>query len=179
MRSVARRYARALVSYLTDKGIDPDPTMGILKEVSELLNRNRDVRMYLTSPVVSKNEKLAFAKEFFGSVNLPDYLLNFMLLLVEKGRIGIFDLVYDELIREVDRLKGRARGVLKVAVPLDDESIEGIKKTLEDRLKKEVVLDLVIDPSIIGGAIAEIDGYVFDGSILRNLEQIKEKMIEG
>ncbi len=179
MRSVARRYARALVSYLTDKGIDPDPTMGILKEVSELLNRNRDVKMYLTSPVVSKNEKLAFAKEFFGSVNLPDYLLNFMLLLVEKGRIGIFDLVYDELIREVDRLKGRARGVLKVAVPLDDESIEGIKKTLEDRLKKEVVLDLVIDPSIIGGAIAEIDGYVFDGSILRNLEQIKEKMIEG
>lgn len=179
MRSVARRYARALVSYLTDKGIDPDATIEILKEVGELLARNNNVKMYLTSPVVSKNDKLAFAKEFFENIKLPEYLLNFVLLLVEKGRIGIFDLVYDEFLREVDRLKGRARGVLKVATPLDEASVEAIKKTLEERLKKEVILNLVVDPSIIGGAIAEIDGYVFDGSILRNLEQIREKMIEG
>ncbi|MGC9034179.1 MAG: F0F1 ATP synthase subunit delta, partial [Thermosulfidibacteraceae bacterium] len=113
MRGVARRYARALVSYSVENGVDLDGMIANLKSVVDFLGKNVDIKRYLLSPIISRSEKLEFAKELFGKLNLPDYLVNFCLLLVEKDRLGIFDLVYEEVVDEVDRRNNRVRGTLK------------------------------------------------------------------
>jgi F-type H+-transporting ATPase subunit delta len=42
-----------------------------------------------------------------------------------------------------------------------------------------VALDLKVDPAIIGGVVTRIGGTVYDGSIVRQLERIKERLTEN
>ncbi|MGC9034062.1 MAG: F0F1 ATP synthase subunit delta, partial [Thermosulfidibacteraceae bacterium] len=67
----------------------------------------------------------------------------------------------------------------KLATEVDRDMVESIRKVFEEKLNKEVLFNVVVDPSIIGGVVVEIGGYVFDGSIMKSLEQLREKMIEG
>jgi F0F1-type ATP synthase delta subunit len=39
-----------------------------------------------------------------------------------------------------------------------------------------VRLTAVVDPTIIGGVVAKVDSTVYDGSVTRQLERIKEKL---
>ena len=36
-----------------------------------------------------------------------------------------------------------------------------------------------VDPAIIGGVIARIGSTVYDGSVVRQLEKIKNRLLEG
>jgi F-type H+-transporting ATPase subunit delta len=44
---------------------------------------------------------------------------------------------------------------------------------------RTVVMTSATDPSIIGGVVAQIGSTVYDGSIRRQLEKIREKLTEG
>ena len=41
---------------------------------------------------------------------------------------------------------------------------------------KRIALDTRVDPSIIGGVVARIGSVVYDGSVARHLERLREKL---
>jgi F-type H+-transporting ATPase subunit delta len=42
-----------------------------------------------------------------------------------------------------------------------------------------VTLETKVDPSIIGGVVARIGSTVYDGSVTRQLERMKERLVES
>ena len=42
-----------------------------------------------------------------------------------------------------------------------------------------MLLATTIDPSIIGGLVARIGSTVYDGSVTRQLEKMKERLVES
>jgi len=91
----------------------------------------------------------------------------------------LIDLIYEETLKEVNLRRNIAKGILKVAVDVDDGTVERLREVFKQKLGKDVIFDVIVDPSIIGGVVVELEGKVFDGSVVRNLERMKEKMIEG
>ncbi len=178
MRVVAKRYAKALAVYCKEKGISLDEAYEALRSFTDTLMQDAAFYRFLTTPVTSVKEKIEAAKEYVGSLDLPDYLKNFFLLVVEKGRVPVLPLVVQEFRAIADELLGQVRGVLRVAAPISEEEKEALEAVFSERMGKRVVLELEEDPSIIGGAVAHIGGMVFDGSIKGNLELIKEKLVE-
>ena len=178
MRTVAKRYAKALAMFCKEKGYDYDEVYTKLKELSNALLSDVEFYKLLTVPVVSQREKLEAAKEYISKVDVPDYIKNFFLLLVEKGRLSALPFIVDEFRAIADELMGQVRGVLKVAVEISPEEKAQLESVFSEKLGKKVVLEVEEDPSIIGGAVAHIGGVVFDGSIIGNLEIIKEKLVE-
>jgi F-type H+-transporting ATPase subunit delta len=60
--------------------------------------------------------------------------------------------------------------------PIDSEQEEILKMNLEKRFKKKIHLANKIDPSILGGAVVYVGEQVIDGSVRKQLDEIKTNM---
>lgn len=178
MRILAKRYAKALALLCKDKGYDFEEVYRLLKEFSASLLQDEVFYRYLSSPTTSQRERLEAAKEYVSKLDLPEYLKNFFLLLVEKNRVPVLPLIVSCFREIVDEMLGQVRGVLKVAAPISDKEKKELEEIFAERVGKRVVLEVEEDPALIGGAVAYIGGMVFDGSVKGNLLSIKEKLIE-
>ena len=56
---------------------------------------------------------------------------------------------------------------------IDDKTQKNIVAVLNDILKKEIIIDNVVDQGIIGGVVIEIGSYVIDSSFENVLRRIK------
>jgi F-type H+/Na+-transporting ATPase subunit alpha len=70
------------------------------------------------------------------------------------------------------------KGKLKTAVGLDKKTIEGIKKQFEILVKDEIDLDVELDPSIIGGFVVYLNNKVYDRSIKKHLDKLKNYILD-
>jgi len=79
----------------------------------------------------------------------------------------------------VDERLGRVRAEVTAAVPLD----EGVGSRLARRLAavagKQVVLETTVDPGLLGGMVARIQGTVYDGSLRAQLARLREQLVRG
>ena len=65
-------------------------------------------------------------------------------------------------------------GDLVTSMPLDEKTIAYIESEFEKMLGEKVRFTVRIDESIIGGFIANINGKVYDASLLARLKLMKE-----
>jgi F-type H+-transporting ATPase subunit delta len=62
------------------------------------------------------------------------------------------------------------------AMDLDQAQVERISGVFKQVVKKEVDLDVSVDPSLIGGLIAEVEGMVYDGSVKTQIARLKQSL---
>ena len=65
------------------------------------------------------------------------------------------------------------------ASPLRDDQRERLRRALAARAGREVELEVRVDPTLIGGAIARVGGLVFDGSLRTQLAQLRDNLTRG
>ncbi len=178
-RALARRYAKALVENLMEHKEDFEEALDQLKKVLDVLKANPKLYRYLSQPVVPRKDRLEMGRLLVEDLGLSPRIKNFILILVEKERVPLLETVIEEFRKLADEALGQVRGRVRTARPLSSEDIEALSKSFQELVGKKVVLEVEEDPSIIGGVVTLLGGVVFDGSIRGNLEQIREKLIEG
>lgn len=172
MTEISKEYAEALFAL----GMENDETAEyaeLLEEVSDILRENPAYMDLLRSPNIARSERILAVEAAFGS-SMPEYMLSFLKLLVEKGRIGDFEECVAEYMKLYDASKMRV--IAKVTTAIEMTSNEKIKLTekLEKMSGKGVIVENVVDKSVIGGMIVEMDGKIIDGSLKRRLRDVKD-----
>jgi hypothetical protein len=81
---------------------------------------------------------------------------------------------YEEMC---DEKLGRVRARVLSATPLDIASETEIRKALERRTGKKVLMTTVVDPSLIGGVVTHVAGMVLDGSVASRLATLKNRLL--
>jgi F-type H+-transporting ATPase subunit delta len=66
------------------------------------------------------------------------------------------------------------RAEVVTATPLADDKMQAIQKTLASLTGRTVNVQPKVDPSIIGGMVAKVGSTVYDASVSRQLEKIKQ-----
>ncbi len=97
-------------------------------------------------------------------------------LLAERDRLVLLP---DLLASYRDRLMDHqnvVRAELTTATPLDDQRSAEIQQQLARATGRTVTLQTRTDPALIGGIVARIGSTVYDGSITRQLEKMKERL---
>jgi F-type H+-transporting ATPase subunit delta len=131
----------------------------------------------LRSSLVSREQKEQVLQRVFES-RASQNLLNFLRVLARHGRL--------DLLRPIARLLGKlyadhlgqAEVEIRVASPLDDQLRQEIYDRLRDGLKKEPVLKVTVDPSLIAGLVLRVGDRVFVGSIANQFELARRAMID-
>jgi len=99
--------------------------------------------------------------------------------LIDKRRIDLVRVVLDEIRILMHHNDNKEDVVVYISKSLSEEAINEIKNKIESIIKKEILIEIKIDASIIGGFIAESSSLRIDGSIKRNLLRFKEEMIRN
>lgn len=174
--SVARRYARALFAIGVDRG-NFEALGRELRDVAALWAESADLRKTLANPVFKPSQKRAILQGMMPRVAPTADVQKLVLLLLDRGRIASLPgiaLAYEEM---VDDKMNRVRAIVTSARPLDVAAQAEIKRTLERRTGKAVIMTTAVDPSLIGGVVAQVAGLVLDGSLKARLGTIGTRLL--
>jgi len=180
MRSgaVARRYARALFALARDEGRVEDVRRE-LDALGELLEGNAELRHAILRPLFPSAERGRVLRTVCERLRTGDTLRRFCSFLVDQRRVvelAAIRAAYSEL---ADEAAGRMRAHVVSASPLSDAQRERLRQALALRTERQLELDLEVDASLLGGAVATVGGLVFDGSLRTQLAQLRANLMRG
>lgn len=170
--NVEKEYSQALFTLACEEN-SAEKYYEELKLVREIFRKEPEYLTLLSSPNISKEEKLLALDGAFSEA-LSEYTLSFLKLLCERGHILKFDVCLSDY-EKLYNLKCRTR-VARVISSLELTAEE--KKKITDALEKKwgVCVNLVceVDESILGGIIIETEDTVIDGSLKTKLRDVKD-----
>ncbi len=173
-RSVARRYARALMD-LTQA--DPQPIADRLIEFGNLIEQNPSLRQVLQSPAFQENERMRVLKMIIEKLAIKHPLDRFLELLAERRRMNQLEGIIEIFAEYVDQQKNRVRVVVESATALDAQAKKGLRDTLSTSLGREVLMELRVNPQLIGGMSVRLGSLVVDGSVQAGLRRLRESLL--
>jgi len=174
--SLARRYAKALL----DIGIQQQTYDALGKELDRTattFTASPDLRHALTNPVFPSTSRRLVLEELARRLGLSKIVRNFVMLLLEKGRIGALPDIARAHRELVDEHAGRVRATVITAKPLDPALEQRLKTALERQSGKVVLLEKREDPAILGGVVTQLGDVLYDGSVRTQLEQLREELL--
>ena len=174
---LATRYAKALLALAVEEK-KHDAIKNELDSFSGAFEESGLEKLFL-DPSLGLDEKLSLLNTLGKEFKLNKILLNFLKLLVEKKRIGELKLINHTFQSLLDEKVGRIRAEVVLPGKADAAQISAIKKGFEKSTGKEVIVDVKVDPSIIGGVIANVGSVVYDGSLKTQLNNIKKNIMRG
>ena len=175
---IARNYAETALELARRTGGEAEvDSYGLaLEEVAALLRDEPRIRQFLETPRVTTEErKRAIRASFQGRV--PEPLLRFLLVVVEKRRQALLEEIAAEYAVLVDERRGRVRAHVTVARAADPALQKEIVASLEKRLGKTVVPTFHTDPALVGGVLIRVGDQLYDGSIRRRIAGLKRRMM--
>lgn len=173
MPEAARVYAEALFEAGRDKG-KLDALQSQLGQFVDVVERNRDLQVFLFSPYLSSADKKEGLRRAISGAE-PE-LINFLDLLVEKHRMPeVF-----RIRRELDELWKKENRRLDVtvtsAVELDPAVVQKIGQEVERQTGEAVELSSRVDDAILGGIVLQVGNMVLDASIRSRLEKLRKSV---
>ncbi len=167
---VARRYARAL---LEAAGANADQVLEQLESLIAFFDGHKELFETIASPTLTKTQRMNLVEAIVTNTpGLQPVLANVMRLLTDRNRFGALPFIARQYRDMVDSRMGRVRGRVTSAAKLGDAQVAALKAQLEALTQRSVVLETSVDPSLIGGVVANVGSHQYDGSIRAQLQEL-------
>jgi F-type H+-transporting ATPase subunit delta len=175
-RSAATRYARALMDVALQEKADVSAIELELAAFSELFTKNEEIAKALLNPAVPAPKKRAVVQAIVDRAGAIAPLGKLLVLLAERDRLVLLpDMVEAYRLRLQDHLNV-VRAEVTTSESLAAERTDAIRRSLATVTGRQVVVTSRVDRALIGGMVARVGGTVFDASVARQLERIKERL---
>ncbi|MCS7280333.1 MAG: ATP synthase F1 subunit delta [Desulfobacterota bacterium] len=176
-RNVARRYAFGLFG-VGQKDGNYKRYREELESFTKLVFGNERIYKAIMYPLFDLNFRKEIVSDVARGLNLSSAVSNLLLLLLENNRIRYLSAILEEYTKIVDEKDGIVRGKLYTAFPLEDGIFTEIIDILKEKIKKEIVLTVIEDKSLIAGIKLVLNGWVLDGTIRKQLDSMKETLLK-
>lgn len=175
-RGAARPYARALHDLARERG-QVDAVQQELETAARAIAAAPELREVLTRPWVPATVKRDLAAEVAARLGVSALTRDFLALVARHGRADQLEAIAEAYRALVDESLGRARARVRTAVPLTEGEQEQLRTRLARALGvKEVRLEEVVDPALLGGFVAEVGSYILDASLDGELARLRQRL---
>lgn len=173
--TVARSYAETLFELGRRDGAIEEYGEA-LATFARLLDEDPKFRLFLETPRIDDAERKAVVRKVFGTA-LPRYVVNFVLVTIDKRRQRLLRTISSEYSALVDAHLGREHVEVTLARSADEETERVISARLSDVLGKQAIPHFRVKPDIIGGLVVRTGDTIYDGSIRRRLDGMRRRML--
>jgi F-type H+-transporting ATPase subunit delta len=174
MSVVDRVYARALFEAAQEKG-RLEPVRDQLEQVVTAAAEVPELRELLRNPQLDPRARAAALEDVLAGGD--ELLRNFLLVLVDKGRIGALELIAQEFERLVAEAEGVLSAELTTAIELSDDDERRLLKQIEDASGRKVEATRQVDPKLIGGIVLQVGSRRLDASVLGRLDRLRRALV--
>jgi len=172
--AIARRYAGAIFeTAIKQKTLDR--TLEDVKKIARLF-AIRKLAYLLREPKIPAQRKETAIRQALADKVLPTSL-NLTLLVVQRELVDLMPNIGSELEQLVLDYKNQAVAEVTTATKLDDKQMNLIKKALERRTGKTILVKTKVQPEILGGVIARVGDRIIDGSIRYRLSALQQQLL--
>jgi F-type H+-transporting ATPase subunit delta len=178
-KTAAIRYARALLDVAVKEHADLEQIERELTAFADLFKQYPLLEKVLLNPAVPLPRKRATVADLLARASFSPIVSKLLALLADRDRLV---LVPDLLKAYSDRLldyRGVVRAEVTTATPIDSSRTDAIQRGLAALTGRTVSMSMKVDPTIIGGMVARIGSTVYDASVERQLQRLKEKIEIG
>lgn len=177
--ATARSYAKALFSLAKER----DQTEAIARElatVTALVTRESALADFFARPWVAAAAKKKVAAEVATRLDVSTLTRDFLTLVAAQGRVDHLEAIVAAYRELMDAEQGIVRARVRTATPLGDAARTTLAGRLGQALQgKRVVIEEVVDESLIGGFVAEIGSLIVDGSLNGQLARMRARLATG
>nr|YP_009369928.1 ATP synthase CF1 subunit delta [Boldia erythrosiphon]ARO90616.1 ATP synthase CF1 subunit delta [Boldia erythrosiphon] len=138
----------------------------------QVINHSQELKSFINNPILSSNLKKNILKKIFFS-DLDRLSMNFFLVLVDKGRINIIQIILEKYLELGYKISSIIIAEVLTSIPFTPSQHD----LLIDKIKimtgsKQVRLNINIKPELIGGFTIQIGSKIIDRSLQGQLKQI-------
>ncbi|MEW6215106.1 MAG: ATP synthase F1 subunit delta [Nitrospirota bacterium] len=171
----AKRYAKA---FLDSIGIEDAPqALAEINSINELMTRSKEFKSLLVNPQFTSEERENSLKQIAESIKLSDKVLKFIKHITELGLI----LHLSEIIRIATRLylerKKRAKVTVMTPIEIGKNYENRLISTLKKLTNRDVDIEYVSDPTLLGGILVRVDSTMYDTTIKGQLKLLRNELI--
>ena len=139
---------------------------------ARLLDGNDELRTTLTDPALEVSRRQQIVEDLLGGRAHP-ITTSLVSMVVGTGRSRELTSIIDELVQLSAAEGNKELAEVRSAVELTDDQKTRLAAALGQATGKQVELKVIIDPSVLGGLVAQVGDTVIDGSVRTRLAQLK------
>jgi F-type H+-transporting ATPase subunit delta len=173
--SIARRYAKALFDLAVEQG-KVDRWAENLAALKAAVAASPELRDVLVNPIYAKDQRRAIGAKLAAALKLDPEPANLLYLLGDRNRLVYLAAIADVFGELADEKLGRLRAQVTSAVPLDQGSAQAIADKLARVTRAQVILNREVDPALLGGVVARVGAFTYDGSLRSQLEELRRTL---
>ncbi len=174
---VAHRYAAALFGAARSRSED-EAVLADLQSIERLYELDPALKTFLEAPDVLAEQKEALIRGVLGG-RVSELVVRFLLLMLRKKRIQHLSIVFGHYRKLVEELHGIERARVVTAVPLAPDLAEPLRQRLETLSGKRVLLELRVDPAVLGGVVVTLGDKIIDGSLRHRLDEMRDRLLRA
>ena len=159
---------------LAQQNGDFDAWQSGLDEIAGFMS-DAEVRRVLENTRVSREPKQRLVGTALA--DLPSLPLNLARLLVQKNRTALAPDIAAAFRELTEEQRGITRAHARTAVPMSEAEIAELARRLQEQTGHEVILDVEVDPSVLGGLVVQIGDKLIDASVRSRLEAMRESLV--
>ena len=175
---VASRYAKSLMDVAIEQN-EMDTVRDDMKYLRSVTRQSHDFLMLLRSPVIPAGKKLQ-AFELIAGKNISSLSNLFVKLLTSKKRESIIPEIAESYLERYNLVKGIHKVKITTATPISEEVVNSmINKLKREKNIQLVEVETAVDPKLIGGYKMQMEDYLIDNTIYRDLTDIKRQFLDN
>jgi len=147
-----------------------------LQEFLTLLNEEADARRFLENPTMAGERRKRLMKEISGALSLDQRVANFIGILVDRDRLPDLEEIVQTYQKFLDEKLGIIRARVTSAHSLDAAQQKDLAVRLERATGKQVRMEVAVDPTLIGGVVAQVGSTIYDGSVRQQLQAFRNRL---
>jgi F-type H+-transporting ATPase subunit delta len=167
----AIRYAKAILDIAQANNNAANVNNDMLS-IGAAVKENKELKDFLLNPTVVGNVKLSALLEVFASAQNETKSL--FQLLLENKRFEILHAIASEYNTLYDELNGVETAIVTTAFPLTSDLESKVLAKIKEFSNKNITIQNIVDPSIIGGFILRIGDKQFNASVASKLQSLKQ-----
>ena len=176
MSVAANRYAKALIEVLyPDKA---EAGYQQLEQFLSLLNTQQDLRRFLENPTTAGERRKRMLHDLASALKMDQKVANFIGILADRDRLTILEEIVETYQKFMDEKLGIVRARVTSAQSLDAGQQKELSVRLQKATGKQIRMEVAVDPSLIGGVVAQVGSTIYDGSVRQQLQAFKNRLSE-
>ncbi len=170
----SRRYAEALIEAA---GNNLPQASRELLAFADLVENVDEFRHVLLNPAFSVEEENQALDAVMNRMKLSDTVRKLLRLLAQRERMSEIRDIAETVKHISDERAGRVQARVETPEELSSAALARLKAAIEKRTGKHVELEVIVDPTLIGGVRTTVGSTVFDGSLKTELSRLRERLV--
>ena len=167
---LCRRYAKALMS-LSNSDLQVNKYLKYFESLIVAKENNKEFNDFLANPFITSKKKIKVIEKISLKLSFDRFFRNFLKVVASHGRLYILEGIFKVFKLMIQNKNNETNVEVITATKLQDKMKLKLTTKLEKITGKKIIINNLIEESIIGGIIVKINSLMIDSSLKTKLDK--------